>query len=87
MALVQQAAGERAAFQCVDNQVLADLVAGKFPLSSQRSREAGHLSLHFNVRGNTSHDFRPTINSLRRDLPVMAIEDLVIDGVSWNLVD
>jgi hypothetical protein len=82
-----QGAGGSAVFQYVNNQVLADLMAGKFPVSNHWSREASPLSLRFNVRGNTSRDFRPTVNSLRRDLPVLAIEDIVIDGVSWNLVD
>jgi len=82
-----RAAGESAIYQYVDNQLLADLIAGKFPVSSSQSGVADHRGLCFRVRGQASQDFRPTVDSLRRALPGQAVEDIVIDGVSWNLVD
>ncbi len=74
-------------YQCVNNQLLADLIAGRLPIACRQSRVAGHPSLHFLVRGHTVRDFRPTIDSVRRDLPGKAVEDFVIEGVSWNLID
>jgi hypothetical protein len=74
-------------YQCVNNQLLADLIAGRLPVACLPSRQAGHPSLRFLVRGHAARDFRPTIDSVRSDLPGKAVEDFVIEGVSWNLID
>jgi hypothetical protein len=74
-------------YQYVDNQLFADLIAGRFPVAWHRPRKAGYSSLHFLVRGHAARDFRPTIDSVRCHLPEKAVEDFVIEGVSWNLID
>jgi hypothetical protein len=69
-------------FQFHDNQILADLMAGKFPASAQTERRGAHLR----VRDETSPNRQATIESLRRELPSEGVEDVLIDGKSWALI-
>jgi hypothetical protein len=68
-------------YQFLDNQILADLMAGKFPASAQ----SGRRGVHLRVRDETSRDRQATIESLRRELPSDGVEDVLIDGKSWAL--
>jgi hypothetical protein len=77
------AAGDTGIYQYLDNQALADLIAGKLPASSQAERQG----VHFRVRDEASHDRQATIDSLRREIPAKGVEDIVVDGTSWNLID
>src|SRR5687767_6037861 len=74
-------------YQFLDNQALADLIAGRLPASSQPSRQAVQRGVHFWVRDEASHDRQATIDSLRREIPALGVEDVVVDGRSWNLTD
>jgi hypothetical protein len=77
-----RAAGDSGVYPYLDNQALADLIAGNFPASTQDQRP----SVHFWVR-DESNDRRTTVERLRRDMPAKGVEDIQIDGKSWNLVD
>jgi hypothetical protein len=75
-------AGDTGVYQYLDSQALADLIAGKMPASSQVERSG-----RFRVRDGTSKDWQATIDSLRRAIPAKGIDDIVVDGKSWNLID
>ena len=67
-------------YQYLDNQALADLIAGKLPALRQTERRGVHLW----VRDEASQDRQATIDSLRRELPTEGVVDLVVDGKSWT---
>lgn len=80
-------AGNTGIYQYLDNQALAELIAGKLPVSSQPPLFADQRGLHFRVRDEASQDHQATLASLRRELPVSGIEDIVVDGTSWKFVE
>jgi len=82
-----RAAGNTGIYQQLDNQALADLIAGKLPASSPTLRQAERGGVHFRVRDEASQDRQATIDSLRREIPTQGVEDIVVDGTSWNLID
>jgi hypothetical protein len=77
------AAGHRGIYQSLDNQDLADLIGGRFPASARAERRGLHLWLCDWV----SCDRQATIDNMRREIPAKGIEDIVVDGVSWNTVE
>jgi hypothetical protein len=74
-------AGNTSIYQYLDNQALADLIAGKLPVSRQTERGG----VHFRFRDEASHDRQATIDSLRREIPAKGVEDIVVEGKSWSL--
>ena len=83
-----RAAGNTGIYQYLDNQALADLIAGKFPSSSgQTPRQPERRGVHVRVRDEASSDRRATLDSLRRELPAQGVEDIVVDGKSWTLTE
>ncbi len=82
-----RAAGDTGIYQYLDNQALADLIAGKLPMSSQPSWPGDGRGVHLPVRDEVSQDRQATIDSLRRSIPAKGVEDVVADGVSWNRID
>ena len=74
-------------YQFLDNQALADLIAGALPASSQTSWNTDRRSAHFWVCDEASHDRQATIDSLRRQIPAKGVEDILVEGKSWNLMD
>src|ERR1051326_208273 len=79
-------AGKTGIYQYLDNQTLADLIAGKLPVSSQPPLDTDRRGVHFRLREEASDDLRATLDGLRRDLPAGGIEDVVVEGTSWNSV-
>jgi transposase len=82
-----RAAGATGIYQHLDNQALADLIAGKLPETSQTPWRADRRGVHFWVQGEVSQNRQATIGSLRREIPAEGVEDIVVDGKSWNLTD
>jgi hypothetical protein len=80
-------AGGAGIYQHLDNQALADLIAGKLPASSHAPAQAERRGVHFRVRDEGSHDRQATIDSLRRELPADGVEDVVVGGTSWDRVE
>lgn len=74
---------ESGIYRHLDNQPLADLIAGKFPQWSQGDAPG----VHFRLRDEGSDNRQATIASLRIAIPVEAVEDIVVDGASWNRDD
>jgi hypothetical protein len=82
-----RAAGGTGIFQYLDNQALADLIAGKLPVSSQTPWQSDRRGVHFMVRDEASPERQATIDSLRQGLPARGVEDIVVDGTTWNPVE
>jgi hypothetical protein len=78
-----RASGDTGICQFLDNQPLADLIAGKLPASSQAEPRGVHLW----VRDEVSHDRQSTIDGLRRAIPAKGVVDIVVEGTSWNPVE
>jgi hypothetical protein len=78
-----RAAGDAGIYQLLNNQALADLIAGKHPASSLAERRGAS----FRVWDEASQDRRATIASLRREIPAQGVEDIVVGGTSWNRID
>jgi hypothetical protein len=81
------AAGDAGIYQYLDSQVLADLIAGKLPALSPAPRQAERGRVQFRVRDEPSHDRQATVRSLRRAIPTEGVEDILVDGQSWNRID
>jgi hypothetical protein len=76
-------AAKTSIYQYLDNQPLADLIAGKLPVASQTERRG----VHFRFRDEASHDRRATIDSLRREIPAKGVEDILVESKSWSVID
>ncbi len=72
-------------YRSLNDQTLADLIDGKFPALSQ-PRRAEPQEVRLRVWDEASQDRRTTIAKLRRELPAAAVDDVVIDGISWNCI-
>ena len=81
-----RAAADSGIYQYLDNQALADLIAGQLPASTQTPRQAERRSVHFRVRDDASPGRQATIDSLRRQIPAKGGADILVDGRSWNLI-
>ena len=81
------AAGDTGIYQYLDNQALADLIAGKLPASRQTPGRADRRGVHLRFRDEASHDRQATIDSLRREIPAKGVEDILVESKSWNLID
>jgi hypothetical protein len=82
-----RAAGDTGIYQYLDNQALADLIAGKLPMSNQPPWSDDRRGVHFPVQDEISHDRQATIDSLRHSIPAKGVEDIVVDGTSWKRID
>ncbi len=80
-------AGNTCIYQYLDDQGLADLIAGKLPVSSQPPLDANRRGVHVQIRDEASQDRQATLDSLRRELPAEGIEDVIVDGTSWDSVE
>lgn len=76
-----RARGPTGTYRCIDNQPLADLIAGQFPVSCQ----AEHGGIHIRIQDEASLNRQATITSLRQELPTEGIKDVWVDGQSWTL--
>ena len=71
-------------YQNLNNLALADLIAGRLPASSMMSHQARRGGVHFCLRDEGSVDRHATVARLRRMIPQEAVEDIVVEGRSWN---
>jgi hypothetical protein len=65
---------------------LADLIAGKLPRPSRTSRQAERRGVYLRLRDEASQDRQATIDSLRREIPADGVEDILVDGKSWDRI-
>ena len=84
-----RAAGDTGIYPYLDNQVMADLIAGKQPMSGQTPRQSEDRAdgVRFSICDSGSHDRKGTIERLRWEIPTEGIEDIVVDGMSWKMFE
>jgi hypothetical protein len=78
------AAGRAGMYQYLDNQALADLLAGRLPAADPAAPPAERWGARFGVGDGAFRDRQALIDSLRREIPAEGVEDVRADGVSWN---
>jgi hypothetical protein len=71
-------------YQYLDNQALADLLAGRLPAAWPTAGKAGLPRVQFWVRGDPARDRETLLESLRRALPDAGAADIRVDGASWR---
>ena len=76
-------AGEENIFRYLDNQVLADLTAGRHPTPIEPGSDYRHRS-HFRARDELSRDRQTAVDGLRGEMPEEGILDVLVDGTSWH---
>jgi hypothetical protein len=81
-----RAAGDTGIYPYLDNQTLADLIAGRLPMSSPQLWQAERRGIHFRLRDEVSPDRQATIDSLRREIAAEWVEDVLVEDQSWNLI-
>jgi hypothetical protein len=79
-----RAAGATAIYQHLDNQPLADLIAGKLPPSSNVSSQIDQRGFHFRFRIEACDHRLATMDWLRREMLTAGVEDIIVDGASWR---
>jgi hypothetical protein len=82
-----RAAGDTGIYPYLDNQALADLIAGKFPAPGRTAQPTDLRGVHFGVWGRAPLDREAALDSLRREIPAAGVEDILIGGTSWGLVE
>jgi hypothetical protein len=80
-------AGGASIYQYLDNQALADLLAGRLPAADRTARPGERWGVRFGVRDGTFADRRALIDSLRREIPTEGVVEVFVDGASWSWVD
>jgi hypothetical protein len=73
-------------YQCLDSQVLADLIAGKLPTTGQSPAQSEQKAdgIHFRIHDEESPDRQAAVAALRRDIPSEGLIDILVAGLSWN---
>jgi hypothetical protein len=71
----------------LDNQALADLLAGRLPASGATGWDAGLPYVQFTVPGDPARDGEATLESLRRGIPGAGVAEVWVDGISTRLAD
>jgi hypothetical protein len=79
-----QAAGRTGMYQYLDNQALADLLAGRLPAADPVASRGEQWGVRFRVGDGAFRDRQALIDSLRRQIPAEGVEDVRADGISWN---
>ena len=78
----KRTAGDAGIYQYLDNQPLADLLAGRFPARGPLARGTDLPQVAFSVGGEPARDREGVLESLRRALPSEGIADVRVDGIS-----
>jgi hypothetical protein len=79
-----RASAGRSNYQYLDNQALADLLAGRLPASSDQAKDARLPYVFFTVPDHPARERDVMFQSLRLAIPSDGIADLRIDGNSWS---
>src|SRR5579884_2696659 len=74
------ASGNAGMYPYLDNQALADLLAGKLPASEAMAWDAGSPRVSFTVPGDPARDSEATLESLRRAMPGEGVAEIRVQG-------
>jgi hypothetical protein len=80
-------AGKGGIYRYLDNQALADLIAGRHPTPIQAPGRDDRRRIHFRARDELSRDRQTAVDGLRGEMPGEGIADVLIDGTSWHRPD
>jgi len=81
------ASGNAGMYPYLDNQALADLLAGQLPASEATAWTAGLPRVSFTVPGNPARAGAAVLESLRREMPGEGIAEVRVDGISGHLAE
>jgi hypothetical protein len=70
----------------LDNQVLADLIAGRLPAAGRTPQPADWRGVHCRVWNRASESGGAAVDALRREIPAAGVVDVLVDGTSWTRV-
>jgi hypothetical protein len=73
-------------YQYLDNQPLADLIAGRFPAAGRVPQPADARGVRFRVWNRASDGGSVAVDALRREIPVAGVVDVLVDGISSKQV-
>ena len=82
-----EASGNAGMYPYLDNQALADLLAGRLPASEATAWAASSPRVSFAVPGDPSRDGEATLESLRPAMPGESVAQVWVDGISTRLAD
>jgi hypothetical protein len=82
-----RAAGTAGMYPYLDNQALADLIAGRLPTSDPVAWDAGLPHVHLSVPGDPARDREAMLESLRRAIPSEGVAEVRVDGMSGRLTE
>lgn len=80
-------AGKASICRYLDNQFLADLIAGRHPTPVQPSARDDRRGAHFRARDEVSEDRQSAVEGLRQEMPGEGIVDVLVDGTTWDRPD
>jgi hypothetical protein len=78
----KRTAGDASIYQYLDNQPLADLLAGRFPSREPLAQGTDRPQVSFSVGDEPARDREGILESLRRALPSEGVADVRVDGLS-----
>jgi hypothetical protein len=71
----------------LNNQALADLIAGRLPEPRPFPSPGEGRRVHFGFRDAAFRNRRAAIDSLRRELPADGVADVLINGAGWDVAE
>jgi hypothetical protein len=80
-------AGTAGMYQYLDNQALADLIAGRLPASGRTPEPADRRGAHFRIWDRRSDGCSAAVEILRREIPTVGVVDILVDGTSWSAAE
>src|SRR5690349_19154362 len=79
--------GNAGMYSYLDNQAMADLLAGHLPAAEAAAWNAGSPHVSVTVPGDPARDGAATLKSLRRAIPGEGVAEVWVDDISTRLVD
>jgi hypothetical protein len=70
----------------LDNQALADMIAGRLPASRPMPGLGELRRVRFRIQEESFQGRQAAIDGLRRAMPAAAVEDVLLNGASWDAV-
>jgi hypothetical protein len=79
--------GPAGLYRYLDDQALADLIAGRHPGESRAPCPTDGRGVHVWLGDEVSRHRRAAVDRLRQEVPSRLVEDILVAGKSWDLSD